>query len=127
MESYLQDLLEVIFAATYATTFDNHEHSRRHCRATVRSLGATFRTMIVISSRSPTNSIYALRRNINTVTTPTSEILLHHLCKMLISTESIPVAYSYLIYTLGRSEQQGERASKREREKESTIEGSGEH
>ena len=44
---------------------------------------------------------HALHRNIATVTMPTCDILLRHFSKMMLYTESIRIAYSYLLYTLG--------------------------
>ena len=44
--------------------------------------------------------VHALRRNINAVTMPMCDVLLRHFSKTMLYTKSIPVAYSYLLYTL---------------------------
>ena len=94
---FAEEVLETISAAAYEKKFDDHiafsnimmaqgfasllniwQTCTRHC---LPMLGVTFRATILISSRSPSNSIYALCRNINTVTMPMCDILLHHFSK----------------------------------------------
>ena len=94
MKSYLQDLLERISAAACMRTFDD----RVAFMETLRQR-ATFRAIVRSQSRGDVQG-YALRRNINTVTMLTYDVLLCH-CSKMTYTESIRVAYSYLLYTLG--------------------------
>ena len=56
------DLLETIFAAAHVRKFDD----RVDFTETLQ--GATFRATVLISGRSPSNNIYELCSNINTVT-----------------------------------------------------------
>ena len=95
MESYLQDSLERISAAAYVTTFDDLVAFTETLRQRV-----TFTATVRSRSRGDLQG-YALGRNINTVTMPTCDVLLRHFSKMMLYTESIRVAYSYLLYTLG--------------------------
>ena len=98
MESYVQDLLERISAAAYVRTFDN----RVTFTETLRQQ-PTFRATVYSRSRGDLQGP-ALHRNINIVSMPTCDILLYHFSKTMLYTESIRVAYSYLLYTLGTTE-----------------------
>ena len=98
MESYLHASLERISAATYVRTFDNRVAFTDTLRqqATFR---ATVRSRLRVDLQGDLQG-HALRRNINTVTMLTCDVLLCHFCKMMLYTVSIRVAYSYLLYTL---------------------------
>ena len=53
-------------------------------------------------TRTCTLRTLCIRSNFNLVTMPTCDVLLRHFGKTMLYTESIRVAYSYLLYTLGR-------------------------
>ena len=91
----LQDSLERIFVASYVRTFDD----RGKFTETLRQR-ATFRATARSRSRDDLQG-HALRRNINIVTMPTCDVLLRRFSKMMLYTESIRVAYSYLYYDKG--------------------------
>ena len=94
MESHLQDSLDRISAAAYVRMLDDHvEFTER-----LQQRG-TFRAAVHTRSRGDPQG-HALCRNINTATMPTCDVLLRHFSKMMLYTESIRVAYSYLIFTL---------------------------
>ena len=56
--------------------------SRTHYRATVRSQRTTFRATVMIIGPSPSVSIYALCRNVNTVNMLTCDVILCHFSKI---------------------------------------------
>ena len=60
---------------------------------------ATFRATVRSQLRGNPQG-HALHRTIDTVTMPMCDVLLRHFCKMMLYTESICIAYSYLLYTL---------------------------